>query len=327
MPTSSSSPDTCAGSPAPERARPRWPCGSSTPGSRRTPSRSIPASRARSTGPSIVRTEGSSRCPHTPLCSSCERFSRSEAWRVTTGHSLSSEVIWHDVECGAYGADLEAWEQLASTCSGPILELGCGAGRVCLHLARLGHEVWAVDVDGELTSALEERARAEGLPVRAVQADALELELGREFELAIAAMQLIQMLGEEPLRRRALDRVTAHLRPGGHLGAAILDGMPQELRGAPAPLPDVREVDGRIYSSLPVDVAAHGDLLELRRLRQEVSPDGALTESEHVDSLWVMGADTLEAEGEAVGLTAAGRLAVPSVDGYVGSVIVMLERP
>jgi SAM-dependent methyltransferase len=246
---------------------------------------------------------------------------------VTTGHSLSSGVIWHDVECGAYGADLEAWEELASACSGPILELGCGTGRVCLHLARLGHEMWAVDFDGDLISAVDARARAEGLPVHAVQADAAELELGQEFELAIAAMQLIQMVGDERTRRRVLRRVAAHLSPGGRLGAAILDGIPQDLRGAPAPLPDVREVDGRIYSSLPVDVAADGDLLELRRLRQEVSPGGNLTESEHLDSLRVMEAGALEAEGEAVGMTAGERRAVPGVDGYVGSVIVVLERP
>src|SRR5881392_1182290 len=200
-------------------------------------SRSTPASLTRSTGPWIVRTEGSSPCPRTPLCSSFERSSPNEAWPVTTGRSvgLSSEVIWHDVECGAYGADLEAWEELASGRSGPILELGCGTGRVCLHLARLGHQMWAVDIDGELISAVDARARAEDLPVHAVQADAAELELGQEFELAIAAMQLIQMVGDERTRRKVLRRVAAHLRPGGRLGAAILDGMPQDLGGAPAP--------------------------------------------------------------------------------------------
>jgi SAM-dependent methyltransferase len=240
---------------------------------------------------------------------------------------MSSKVIWHDVECGAYAADLGAWETLASACSGPILEIGCGTGRVSLHLARLGHEVWAVDVDGELLEAIEARAREEGLPVHAVQADAGRLDLGREFDLAIAAMQVIQMIGDQDARSPVLGRAAAHLRPSGRLAAAILDGVPQDLQGAPAPLPDVLEIDGRVYSSLPVDVDAIDGRLELRRLRQEVTADGELSESRHHESLWVLDAGVLESEGEAVGMTAAARLQVPAMDGYVGSVIVVLERP
>jgi SAM-dependent methyltransferase len=240
---------------------------------------------------------------------------------------MSSRVIWQDVECGAYAADLHAWERLASGSSGPILELGCGTGRVCLRLARLGHEVWAVDIDQEFLAALEARAAADRLPVRAVHADASRLELGREFGLVIAAMQFIQMIGDREARAAVLDRAADHLRPGGRLAAAILDGAPEDLQGAPAPLPDVREVDGRVYSSLPVDVSADGPRLELRRLRQEVAPDGAIAESEHAESLWLLDADGLETEGEAVGMRPGERLPVPAMDGYVGSVIVVLERP
>jgi SAM-dependent methyltransferase len=240
---------------------------------------------------------------------------------------MSSKVIWQDVECGAYSADLAGWERLASAGPKPILELGCGTGRVCLHLARLGHEVWAVDIDREFLAALEARAGAEGLPVRAVHADASRLELGREFGLVIAAMQFIQMIGDREARAAVLGRAADHLRPGGRLAAAILDGAPEDLQGAPTPLPDVREVDGRVYSSLPVDVSADGPHLELRRLRQEVAPDGAIAESEHAESLWLLDADALETEGEAVGMRPGERLPVPAMDGYVGSVIVVLERP
>lgn len=240
---------------------------------------------------------------------------------------MSSKVVWQDVECGAYSADLEAWERLASDSPAPILELGCGTGRVCLHLARLGHEVWAVDVDEEFLAAVEARAAAERLPVHPARGDATRLELGREFGLVVAAMQFIQMIGDEVARATVLRRAAAHLRPGGRLAAAILDGVPEDLQGAPAPLPDVREVDGRVYSSLPVDVTTDGPRLDLHRLRQEVAPDGAIAESEHAESLWLLDADALESEGEAVGMRPGGRQPVAPMDGYVGSVIVALERP
>jgi len=241
--------------------------------------------------------------------------------------SPSATVTWHDVECGGYAADLNAWERLAAGSGGPVLELGCGSGRVCLHLARLGYEVCGVDVDPELLAAVDERAAAEELPVQTVRADARELDLGREFGLAVAAMQFIQMIGDETARGKVLARALAHLRPGGRLGAAILNGPPEDLQGAPAPLPDVREVEGRVYSSLPVDVVTEGSRLELHRLRQEVAPNGDMSESEHAESLWLVDADALQREGEAVGLRPANARPVPAMDGYVGSVIVVLERP
>jgi SAM-dependent methyltransferase len=237
------------------------------------------------------------------------------------------KVLWHDTECGAYAADLGAWERLASQSRGPILDLGCGTGRVCLHLARRGHEVWAVDVDADLVAAVHERASAEKLHVRAERADVLDLDLGREFGLAVAAMQFIQMLGDEGQRAGALRSVARHLGPGGRFAAAILDGMPEDLTGAPAPLPDIREVDGRVYSSLPSDVVADGTRLELHRVRQEVAADGTLTESGHAESLWLLDPDALEREGEAAGLVAHERIPVPAMNGYIGSVIVVLERP
>jgi SAM-dependent methyltransferase len=240
---------------------------------------------------------------------------------------MSSSVIWHDTECGSYEADLEAWTDLASESHGPILDLGCGSGRVALHLARRGHEVWAVDVDADLLTALSERAAAEGLAVHAEGTDVRELELGVRFDLAVAAMQFIQMIGEEAARAEALRRVAAHLEPGGRLAAAILDGMPEDLTGASAPLPDIREVDGRVYSSLPADVIADGPRLELRRLRQEVAPDGTMAESEHAESLWLLDPSSLEREAAAAGLSPRARIRVPAINGYIGSVIVVMERP
>jgi hypothetical protein len=103
--------------------------------------------------------------------------------------------------------------------------------------------------------------------------------------------------------------------------------MPDDLTGAPAPLPDIREVDGRVYSSLPADVIADWPRLELRRLRQEVGPDGRMSESEHTESLWTCNPSSLESEAEAAGLQARRRIEVPPMNGYIGSVIVVMERP
>jgi len=239
---------------------------------------------------------------------------------------VSSAAVWHDVECGGYAADLPVWEQLADAADGPVLELGCGTGRVALHLAGRNNEVWAVDADASLLASLQERAAAQGLGVRAICADVRALDLDREFELILAPMQLLQMLGSAAARHAALERAAGHLAPGGRLAAAIVEPPSPSLDGPAAALPDVRELDSWVYSSLPAVLVTAGGNLEIHRHRQAVSPSGSLSEEEHTDRLDALSADALEAEATTPSLCPAGRLEVPPTDGYLGSTVVILER-
>jgi SAM-dependent methyltransferase len=241
---------------------------------------------------------------------------------------VSRAAIWQEVEHGGYVADLTVWEGLAGAAAGSVLELGCGTGRVALHLAgRIDSEVWGVDADATLLAALRAGAVSQGLSVRTICADVCALELDCEFELVLAPMQLFQMLGSPAARRAALERAAAHLAPGGRLAAAIVPPKSARLDGPGAAIPDVRELDGWVYSSLPVARLTAGGDLEIRRHRQAVSPDGALSEEEHTDRLDGLDAGALEAEAAAAGLSPAGRLEVPPADGYLGSTVVILERP
>ncbi len=179
-------------------------------------------------------------------------------------------AIWHDVECGAYSADLALWRELAEAAKGPILELGAGTGRVTIDLARAGHEVVAVERDPELAAALAERANG---AVQAVAADALELDLGRRFALVIAPMQLMQVLGGAAARSEALKSVARHLADDGLAAAALVEGVGQsEVIGEGDLLPDIREVDGWVYSSTPLALQADTDSMSAVRRRQRVSP-------------------------------------------------------
>jgi SAM-dependent methyltransferase len=234
---------------------------------------------------------------------------------------VSAEAIWHDVECGSYEADLPLWEELAASVDGPVLELGCGTGRVVLHLARRGHEAIGLDRDPKLIAALAERA--EGLPVEAVKADARDFALPRPVGLALAPMQLLQMLADTEERIACLRRVAAALSPGGTVAAAIVEEMP-EADGA-LPLPDVREVDGWVYSSLPTEVAIGADAIVLRRLRQVVSPAGELSEEPNEVRIRSLPAQRLEAEAAEAGLAAVGRRIVPATEAHVGSTVVVME--
>jgi SAM-dependent methyltransferase len=226
-----------------------------------------------------------------------------------------ADVIWHEAECGSYEADLPLWDELAGAAPGPILDLGCGGGRVSSHLARRGHCVCGLDLDPKLIQNLPE----------ATLGDARDFDLGREFGLILAPMQLVQLLADADERERCLRCVAAHLQPGGLAALAIVEAMPEPVEDA-SPLPDTREVDGWVYSSLPVDTRVDEDAIRVRRLRQTVSPRGEFGEELYEVTLSALDGATLEREAAEVGLAPAGRRAIPPTDAHVGSTVVLFGR-
>lgn len=246
--------------------------------------------------------------------------------------------IWHDVECGSYAADLPLWEELAARQEGPVLELGCGTGRVALHLARRGHRVYGLDRDPELLDVLAERA-ADSLHTRVgqesdapgggavtpIHADAREFQVPEPVALALAPTHLLQLLPTPAERNECLRCVASALRPGGLFAASIIEGMPG-ADDAPPPLPDVREVDGWVYSSLAVEAAVGPGEIIVRRLRHAVSPEGELREEPNEIRIATFSASSLEGDAEAAGLRPAGRREIPETDLHVGSTAVLLEK-
>jgi SAM-dependent methyltransferase len=242
--------------------------------------------------------------------------------------SSSERVVWHDVECGGYEADLPLWEELAVERGGPILELGCGAGRVVLHLARAtGQLVIGLERDDELLAAVWDRASG-GLEGDAEFGDVRGFDLHARFELVLAPMQLIQLLPEKTDRICCLSCVADHLEPGGRAAFAIVEEVPALPASEVAPpIPDVRQVDDWVYSSLPMPPEVRDDAIVLRRLRQVVAPDGKLSEATDEVILQMLSADALEQEGTEMGLIPIGRREIPATDAHVGSTVVLLEAP
>ena len=191
-----------------------------------------------------------------------------------------------------------------------------------------------LDLDPDLVAAFNERAAE--LPAEAEPGNARDFSLGGEFGLVLAPMQLVQLFADAGERIECLRCVAGHLEPGGRAALAIveraaLDGTNLAAGGAafdaaPPPLPDACEVDGWVYSSLPLETAVGEGEIVVRRLRQTVSPDGELGEAVNEVRLRALDATTVEREAKAAGLRPAGRRAIPATEAHVGSTVVLLEK-
>jgi SAM-dependent methyltransferase len=240
---------------------------------------------------------------------------------------VSDAVVWHDVECGSYAVDLPLWRELADRAPGRILDLGAGTGRVALDLAAAGHRVTALDSDNLLLASLAERAAQRGLDVVCVGADARALPTLGAFALVIAPMQLLQILGGAAERAALLGGVASSLATGGRFAAAIAE-LEQSVApdDAATPVPDVAEHEGWVYSSLPLDVRPQARGVAVERLRQRVSPGGALEEERHTQLLDALTVEQLEREAAAHGLVAVERREIPSTADHVGSMVSICRR-
>lgn len=237
----------------------------------------------------------------------------------------SEDVVWHDVENGSYAADLQLWERLAREHPGGVVDLGAGTGRVALHLAGSGHRVTAVDNDQALLAELGDRARDRGLAIETVCCDVRSLELPGTYPLILAPMQLLHILRGEAGRRRTLGGVAAHLRPGGRFCAAVLDEPLPFGAARPDPIPDVRELDGWVYSSLPTEIHVGEGSIRLRRLRQLVAPGGGLTDEPSSITLDRFSLAALDRDAAAAGLQIVSGERIPSTVRYEDSVVVSME--
>ena len=239
---------------------------------------------------------------------------------------MNAAVIWHDVECGAYAADLTLWRELAGAAPPGVLDVGAGTGRVTLRLALAGHRVTALDRDAVLLATLAGRARAAGVRVETVLADAAGFDVGEHrFGLVAVPMQTLQLLPGADARAGFYASAARAAVRGGTVAVAIASELEDFDGTAALPLPDLGEHEGRRYISQPLAVRTVDDRVCIERVRQVVEPDGARTYEPDVVVLARVSPALVADEAAAHGLAAVELRRVPETDDHVGSEVVVLR--
>lgn len=128
--------------------------------------------------------------------------------------------------------DLPFWLDLAQSSGSPVLELGCGTGRVLLHLAQAGFCGVGLDHDRAMLIFLRGIV-PEGIAgrVHLVQADLADFHFGCRFPLIYLPCNTLSTL-HAAQRETLFACVAVHLTPNGVFAASIPN--PEWLADLPA---------------------------------------------------------------------------------------------
>jgi ubiquinone/menaquinone biosynthesis C-methylase UbiE len=117
--------------------------------------------------------------------------------------------------------DLDFYVDSAKEFGDPVLELGCGSGRVTLAVAQAGLAITGLDLSRKMLAQAEEKL--DKLPaetrsrVNLLQGNMTNFDLGERFRLAIIPFRPFQHLLDVQQQLDCLKCVHRHLEPAGRL--------------------------------------------------------------------------------------------------------------
>ena len=132
----------------------------------------------------------------------------------------STVARFYDAENRDKTDDLHLFSRLADERSGPILDVGCGTGRVLTHLAQQGHQVHGIDNDRAMLDRLElnlEQTPQLGENLSVTHADVLEYDYELKFGLILLTYNVLMHFHEQDLQIALLGKLRRWLADDGLL--------------------------------------------------------------------------------------------------------------
>jgi ubiquinone/menaquinone biosynthesis C-methylase UbiE len=167
----------------------------------------------------------------------------------------------------------------------PVLDIGCGTGRLLLDFLDLGLDVDGLDASPEMLEICESKADDLGMTIDVYNQPMERLDLPREYGTIIVASAAFQYIVDDDAAAGAIQRFIEHLRPGGAM-AAHIDTL-WEGEQPPATMPDdwqehveVTRADGAVIRRSTRAAFDPTTRLEHTEELYEVAIDGETVESE-----------------------------------------------
>lgn len=149
--------------------------------------------------------------------------------------------------------DVPFFVGMATGARGPVLEVGCGTGRVLIPCARAGVHMVGIDLSVRMIEICHHRLQHESDEVRSrvqlVHDDMRHFDLGRTFALAMLPFRSFQHVITVDDQVASLRCIRSHLEPGGQLVLDVfnpsLDALANRVIGKEHQESEFAMADGR----------------------------------------------------------------------------------
>jgi SAM-dependent methyltransferase len=199
----------------------------------------------------------------------------------------------YDVLLGGLDYGLDFYVDLAKRAGGPVLDIGCGTGRILLPCLQAGVDIDGLDLFEPMLARLRKSAAQLGLSPRLYRADMSEFQLPRRYEAVMIPFNAFTHNLTQESQVRCLRCCREHLLPGGML---VFDGAFPGLPWIGAP-PNNRVLEGETTDPRTGRTLRVFDTRSFDRVRQlqhsiteveSVGPDGSveLLQRSEYDTRW-----------------------------------------
>ena len=135
---------------------------------------------------------------------------------MTVQSTYSLFAKFYDAYVGTYDQDLPFYLALASKVNAPILEIGCGSGRILLPLLRAGHVVTGVDISDEMLRLAGDKLQKNHLMGKCtlLNHNFVGGSLPQEFGLALVTFYTFNYLLSQDHQMAFLTHIAESLKTG-----------------------------------------------------------------------------------------------------------------
>jgi SAM-dependent methyltransferase len=175
--------------------------------------------------------------------------------KTMTNNSNHLPILYH-AHHQHYQEDIPFWKSLARNHGNPILELGCGTGRVLLPLAKSGHNIFGIDNSPEMVRFLNQQISPElQSDIFIIKGDMISFNIEMHFQLIFSPCNTYSTV--EAYRRPAmLSCIYDHLAPGGVFGVSIPNPKMLAALAESASEPEIETIFNHPVTGYPVQVSS-----------------------------------------------------------------------
>lgn len=152
-----------------------------------------------------------------PAFDECALYADPELYNMLFPDARDSAAIPDKVRRERMLASQQFYVEEARKSGGPVLEVGCGSGRLTMAIAQSGIEVSGIDLSPTMLAAARSKAESADVHIEFSRADMRGFDLGRRFStILIAGNALLHLLTNDELLQ-CLATIGRHLAADGRL--------------------------------------------------------------------------------------------------------------